>query len=345
MNPSAAAADPLHVRHERAAPAAAPVLWGLVDDRVGHTGQVLGVLARLNTPYLIKRLEFTRWAALPASVLGPSLRGVDRATRAALAPPYPALVIAAGRRMLPVLRYIKRQSPSTRTVYLMKPELDRDLDLVVVPAHDAVPNAPHHHTTLAPLHATTPELLALAAREWEARFAHLPHPRVVLSIGGSTQQGSYRPEHWHELLRRAILLAGARGSLLITTSRRTPAQALPILSAIPDGVPHSFYRWEAHSENPYHAMLGLADAVIVTGDSLSMCTEACVTGKPVFIYAVPEVAPAKHRALHQTLYSHGLARPLDDHACLGWRPDDPLNDLEPVAHTIRHRFAELFHHA
>jgi hypothetical protein len=33
-------------------------------------------------------------------------------------------------------------------------------------------------------------------------------------------------------------------------------------------------------------MLALADAIIVTSESISMITEACAAGKPIFMFAV-----------------------------------------------------------
>jgi hypothetical protein len=41
-------------------------------------------------------------------------------------------------------------------------------------------------------------------------------------------------------------------------------------------------------ENPYYGYLALADQFIVTGDSVSMMTEATATGRPVAIYRSAE---------------------------------------------------------
>lgn len=119
-----------------------------------------------------------------------------------------------------MLRYIKKQSPDTHTVYLMRAEIDRNIDLMVVPEHDGVTANEHTITTLAPLHAVTPEALAAARIAWEPQFANLPRPYVMLSLGGATKRGRYTAAQWREILQRATALAGS-GSLLITTSRRT----------------------------------------------------------------------------------------------------------------------------
>ncbi len=315
-------------------------VWGLVDDRTGHTGQVFGVIAKLGVPYALKRLEYNALVHLPTALLGATFATLDRGESAPIAPPWPSLVIAAGRRTVPILRAIKRHSPMTRTVYLMWPEVARDIDLIAVPEHDAARQQANVITTLAPLHAVTSETLAAARLAWAPQFAHLPRPYIGLCIGGNTKQGRYNAAQWRDLIQRATKLAGD-GSLLITTSRRTPPEAIDVIRPLLQ-TPHLLHRWDTDKDNPYLGILACADGIIVTGDSLSMCAEACASGKPVFIYATETVAPPKHRRLHQALYQRGMARPLDNLAALDWTPTAPLDDVGRVAAEIRSRFAEIF---
>ena len=316
-------------------------IWGLVDDRTGHTGQILGVITKLGVPYALKRLEYNSFAKLPTALLGATTVHVMKSQSASLNPPYPSLVIAAGRRTLPVLRAIKHLSPTTRTIYLMWPETTRDVDLIVVPEHDGAPDGERIIKTLAPLHAVTANTLAAARKEWAPQLAHLPRPYIGLCLGGATKQGGYSPAEWRDVITRAQILA-RDGSLLVTTSRRTPPEALAMGELILKP-PYLLHHWDTAKDNPYLGILGLADALVVTGDSLSMCAEACVSQKPVFIYASDAVAPPKHQALHQALYARGLARPLDNRATLNWAPPaDGVDDISYVANEIRRRFPEAF---
>ncbi len=81
--------------------------------------------------------------------------------------------------------------------------------------------------------------------------------------------------------------AAGDGFLYISTSRRTPPAVIDYLQqALPDNA--RLYCWSADaSENPYHALLGLADRFIVTGDSMSMMIEVARLGKPLAIFALP----------------------------------------------------------
>ena len=89
------------------------------------------------------------------------------------------------------------------------------------------------------------------------------------------------------------------------------------------------------AENPFFAFLGLSDAMVVTGDSTSMCSEACATGRPVYIFAPPGNTAPKHQHLHQRLYELGYARPLSGEFDTWNYP--PLNAADMIARTIRER--------
>ncbi|HKA16151.1 MAG TPA: ELM1/GtrOC1 family putative glycosyltransferase, partial [Myxococcota bacterium] len=85
--------------------------------------------------------------------------------------------------------------------------------------------------------------------------------------------------------REASELAARRsGSLMVTTSARTPPETADALFGAVSG-PAYFYRWTPDAaSNPYYGLLGLADEIVVTADSISMMTEACATGKRVHLY-------------------------------------------------------------
>jgi mitochondrial fission protein ELM1 len=315
-------------------------VWGLVDDRTGHTGQVLGVISKLGLPFILKRLEYNWKTALPSALLGASLATLHEKRSAPVGAPWPKLVIAAGRRTIPIARYIKKKSPQTVIVYLMWPGNAKAFDLIAVPTHDGVEASANIITTIAPLHAVTPETLAAAREAWLPRFTNLPRPWIAVTIGGNTKQGNYGAKDWRELVSRARALVPT-GTLMITTSRRTPKEAIAIIEPLLAGSSYLLHRWDSDKDNPYLGLLGCSDAIVATGDSLSMCTEACVSAKPVFVFAPAHVIPKKHAKLHQSLYEQGLAKPLDTDASLDWKPALGLDDAGMVANAIKSRFPQI----
>jgi mitochondrial fission protein ELM1 len=315
-------------------------VWGLVDNRTGHTGQVLGVIGKLGLPFILKRLEYNWKTHLPASLVGASLITLNQHRSAPIQAPWPALVIAAGRRTIPIAHYIKKKSPNTVIAYLMWPGTAKGFDLIAVPKHDRHHAGENIIITIAPLHAVTPETLISAREAWLPRFQHLPRPWVAVTIGGNTKHGSYDAKDWRELITQARDLAPT-GTLMITTSRRTPPEALDIIAPLLADGSHVLHRWDLDKDNPYLGLLGCADAIISTGDSLSMCTESCVSGKPVYIFAPEHVIPNKHARLHESLYEKGLAKPLDNHASLDWKPSGGMDDAGLVAAALKARFPQI----
>ncbi|KIL98534.1 DUF1022 domain-containing protein [Paramagnetospirillum magnetotacticum MS-1] len=313
-------------------------IWVLADDRAGNVAQCLGVAEALGRSFAVKTLRYDRLARLPNLLRGAGLTGVTDESRAGLAAPWPRLVIAAGRRTAPVARWIKRQC-GARLVQIMDPGFPGrgDFDLIVSPAHDGRKAGGNVMAVLGAPHRVTPQRLAAEAEKWAPAFAHLPRPWVAVIVGGATKNRPF-PAEMAETLGRSVarLAAKAGGSVLLTTSRRTGAnQETALAAALPE--PRWLHLYSQGGENPYFGFLALADAIIVTGDSVSMCCEACAADAPVFLWAPEGWVAAKHARLHAQLYQAGLARPLDGAASLeGWeRPR--LNAAQEVARVIRER--------
>jgi hypothetical protein len=314
-----------------------PLIWVLADDRAGNRTQCLGVAEALGWPFVVKDIAYEVWAGFPNIVRGVSFFGVTATARQTLIPPWPDVVIAAGRRTAPIARAIKKRSQGrSALVQIMDPGWGGadDFDLIAVPNHDCIPLRPNMMAMTGVPHRVTSAALEAAAARWRDRFKGYPKPWIALIVGGSTRRRIFTEAMARELGGIANALAEDRnGSLLITTSRRTGAAANALFEEIT--VPWFVYRWGDGGENPYLGFLALADAIIATGDSVSMCSEACATAAPVYIYAPIALITEKHARLHRELYDKGFARPLRppfepwSHA--------PLNAAPIIAAEIRKR--------
>ncbi len=309
-----------------------PRTWVLADERPGHAHQALGVAEALDWPFTTKPIVHGPLAGLPNGMLGSTTLGLSKASRAALTLPWPDLVIAAGRRTAPVARWLKRQCPRSFLVQLMWPGSAKGFDLLVVPEHDDVPDHGSLLRTIGPVHRITPARLAAAAATLAPRLTDLPRPWIACLIGGSSRHVPFAGTDAAALGTAASALARAKGgSLLVTTSRRTGACEDVLARAL--AAPHLLHRWQAEGDNPYLGILGSADAVVVTGDSASMCTDACALGRPVFLYRLAAGTPTKLARLHQRLEQLGHLRPLG----AAW-PEvvpPPLHPAAAVAAAIR----------
>jgi mitochondrial fission protein ELM1 len=95
--------------------------------------------------------------------------------------------------------------------------------------------------------------------------------------------------------------------------------------------------WDGSGENPYFAYLGLADHIVVTADSVSMVSEACSTGKPVYVVEL-EGGSQKFRRFHEGLRSDGITREFTG-VLANWRYA-PLDDTQRAAAEVRRRLAQ-----
>ena len=116
-----------------------------------------------------------------------------------------------------------------------------------------------------------------------------PRPDITVFVGGNSGPYLFDRRSASDLARLAQEMAiETGGSLLVTTSARTQREAYDALTSELTR-PSKLHFWTKDSiENPFFGFLGLADRVIVTGDSVSMMTEACFTGKPVYLYDTGE---------------------------------------------------------
>ena len=132
-----------------------------------------------------------------------------------------------------------------------------------------------------------------------------PMVRAVL-IGGASRTHRFGAATARRLAEQLATLSRLEGAgLAVTLSRRTPPEAGGILRQALDRLPS--YVWNGEGENPYFGLLGTADAVVVTSDSVSMTSEACATGKPVYVAAV-EGGSKKFAEFHAVLAAEGYAR-------------------------------------
>lgn len=279
-------------RAEATAAGGEPRVWALLGRHVGDNGQVLALGRALGWPVEGKRLFYNRRYKWPSVLLGASLLSLDRSRSSRLEPPWPDLVVAGGRRSVPVAWWIRKRSGGrARLVYVGgRPRAPLALfDLVITGPQYRLPFRPNVlHTTL-PLNRIDPDRLAREAGRWTPCFADLPRPFVGLLVGGDIRPWVLDAAAAARLGREASALAlGLGGSLLVTCGPRAKAAAVDALfGAI--RCPAHLHRWRPDDgDNPYVAYLALADRFVVTGDSASMLAEACATGKPVAIAELPE---------------------------------------------------------
>jgi mitochondrial fission protein ELM1 len=276
---------------------ALPSVWTLTTEKAGDRAQIMTLATALGWPVEEKRLAFNPLYKKNNLLLGASLKSLDRKRSDRLIPPWPDLVIASGRRSVPVARWIRRQAGGrTRLVHIGRPWAPlRLFDLVISTAQYRLPARANVLVNTLTLNRPDDEALAAAAARWAPVFAPLPRPLIAVLVGGDARPFVLTTAAAAALGDQATALAARQGgSLAVTTSRRSSDPAVDRLFAhLPAA---SFrHRFGDGEDNPYRGLLALADRFIVTGDSASMLSEACRTGKPVHLFPLPEQPDRKVR--------------------------------------------------
>lgn len=302
-------------------------VWVLADPRAGTANQALGIAERLGVPFRVVPLAWSALARVPWP--WPTLAGLDAAARVRLAPPWPRLVVSAGRRSAPVSLWLGRQG--ARTVHAMRPGFGASrFDLLVLGRHDRPAPAPNVMEIVGACHRVSAMVLERARAEWQA-LAALPPPRVAVLVGGPVRAEGLDAGTARRLVPR-VLGRFPAASLLVTTSRRTGGEAARLIGETLAGSPHRLFRWGDPGPNPYLGFLAHADAIVVTGDSVSMLAEAAATAVPVFVATRER---GRHERMIESLMNAGRVRPL--RLAAQPFPVTPLDEAGRVAAAIRAR--------
>lgn len=275
-----------------ARPAApAPSVWALHDGKPGMASQVLGLAEAAGFAFLEKPLSIRPpWAWLMPQLWVAPLYAATEAGLP-LVPPWPDLVIGCGR---------------TLAAQIQDPRVGRgEFDLLFVPEHDRL-RGPRIVLTRGAIHRVTAERLAAERHRFPA-LETLPRPILGVLIGGSNRAYRLGPRRLAEI---AELIAGSLrqsgGSAVVTPSRRTGEPGFAVLRERLAGLPGAI--WDGTGDNPYYAYLAIADALLITADSVSMVSEAAATGKPVHILGLAG-GDKKFARFHESMREAGITRP------------------------------------
>lgn len=251
-------------------------LWLLTGDRPGEVAQQRALAAAAGLPY--REVQVTRLQ---------TVGGRPRFDLAALQAPWPKLALSFGKTLGAALQLREASGGQTRLVHLGRARGVRasTLDLIIPMPQDQLAAAANVLHIRMPFNFPTPEKRDGAQQSERLRAADLPRPWTAVIIGGATRQLRFVPAEIAALVADCCIHARQRGgSVLVSTSPRTPAAAITGLKEAAHGTPGEFYTFKPRDpDNPLAAYLQLADELVVTGDSASMIAECWRSGRPVWV--------------------------------------------------------------
>lgn len=323
------------VRAAAAIAASTARIMAVSDARAGNLRQAQALAQALGSSHPECCILQPRWPwrlFAPLHAPGSVDAFGDDFARLANSTPAVAVAVGCGRQAALATRLLRARG--SRAVQILDPRIDpAHWDLVVVPRHDRVRGA-NVLTMLGSLHPVDAAWLA-QAREAFASFAALPQPRTAVLLGGSSRHVRFDRMSF-ELLASRLEAALARdgGSLLLTTSRRTPRELRAALRHRYRETPGMTWLGPEDGDNPYAGMLAWADRIVCSPDSVNMISEACATGAPVHVFD-PARARGRLKSFLDDLLACGRIRAFD--ARLAPFDVEPLRETARVAAAVRER--------
>ena len=228
-------------------------------------------------------------------------------------------------------------------------------DLIILPKHDNTPkrllSKGNVFEVNGALNRINTEKIKTEVSRWKNFFKDYEKPLISLIIGGDTKNYKFNPKEFGIMVSNlSNIVNKLSGTLLITTSRRTsPECIMQIRRRI--NCDYYFYDWKWENDsknlmknplgNPYFAFLGLSDFLITTGDSMSMISEACSTGKPTYIYMPRNSMGKKHLRFCLEIIKQNYAKEFDKNTVsLEKYTYTPLNELDRTIKFIYKKLEE-----
>jgi len=294
-------------------------IWILSDDRPGTFSQSVGLAEKIGLEYRLIELKYNFLAKLPNVFFSNSLIRLKHHSKTTITDSsyLPRLIISSGRRSATIGLYIKKLSNNkTSLIQIMNPDLNfNKFDLVVLPKHDGVDESKFTNliTTIGSLTKIDEKIIAAESEKFALWFSDINKTKIALLIGGSSNKTIFDERSAKKLATMSSKVANnMNAKLLVLTSRRTEEKVANIILENLE-CDFQFFDWQTHQkENPYLAVLGYSDFFIVSGDSVSMISECCSTGKPVYIFDNNELSAMKHRKFHRDLILEKYAKNFEE---------------------------------
>ena len=314
-----------------------PSCWIFADGTIGMEVQCIALAEALEfeydkkhiKPYWLNRI-FPSLAQLPGIPLATDFKQITSQSS-------PDILITCGRRHAGASIALKRLSKGTTyTIHIQDPKISsKHFDLLIIPEHDR-PRAHNIILSNGSLTRITKSILDKEAQLIKQEVKSLIGKKVAVNIGGDTKDNQVDDQTIKKLISSLNQFStDYKCSLMITTTNRTSESLKKALTSLTKNP--NIILWTGGGRNPYAGFLGVADAIIVTSDSINMISEACSTGKPVNIFPLGKNSEKREKFIG-SLERMGLVKYFNgEYRSWGY---EPLNETARVANLINIKLKE-----
>lgn len=348
----------------------------LNDGKAGHLNQSLAVAdairrARITQGYAIEDTKVVTVdvkyksnsgrAALSAcaTFAGWRCHGCMRCMKACLEPAtyealmktYAEFIVSCGSSLSPVNVFMSKENVASNIV-IMKPSIFmglRQFKLAVIPEHDAPPKRKNVITTKLAPNLVNADTLKSDGDKLRQTARGALDKTVGFFIGGDNPEFALTKAAAADAITQLMKFCDRNGAdLLVTTSRRTSSEVESLVKEKLSKYPRCRLLVIANENNPEWTVGGILNVcrvAVVSGESVSMISEAASAGRKVVVYRLPKKtkALAKHERLLERLELEGYIsvsdpRDLDLAVTQAWNDSHPakeIRDREMIFEAVR----------
>jgi mitochondrial fission protein ELM1 len=285
----------------------------LLSNRQSNNNQAESVANIISDHYFSIKLQFTwfikfpNFIKLPLSLLIKNYKEVSEFSKDC------NIVISCGRQSARMAVDIKKSNQKnglkTKVIQILNPNLSyRNIDAVLIPYHDKIKRSDKFINF-------TGSLIYKLHRDIDKNKIDMfdcifPKPHIALLIGGASKGRSNLVTEKNiveisQNLSRICKKMG--GSILVTTSRRSPSNTIEILKKNIECSAYYYIYKNDDLQNPYYEILNNSEYVLITGDSIAMISESCNLNKSVYVYS-DHIKQKKHLSFLKELMRAGCIK-------------------------------------
>ena len=269
----------------------------------------------------------------------------------ALMKTYSDFVISCGSSLAGVNIFMSKEN-NAKNIVIMKPNIIngfRKFDLAIVPRHDAPPKRKNIVETIVAPNLVDDEALKKDSETLRKLIPGTIDGSIGIFIGGDNPEYSLTKELANAAVDNICIFADSHGlNMLVTTSRRTSAEAEKAIKEKLSDNKRCKLLVIANENNfgeAVNGILGLSKVVVVSGESISMVSEAISSGKRVVVFMPDKKKPGltKHETALRQLEKNGylaISTPenLSENLEKALNAKDPikrLSDKEKIFEAVR----------
>jgi len=264
----------------------------------------LQLVAPLIAPFMQGHLDLLKYFLTPVS-------------QEKLSREYADIIVACGSSTIALAHILKFENLA-KIISIMKPPFPYDrmsYNLLILPKHDRFTNTKQKTIRLRTALSRTNESFLKEQSNVLREHFPLSEKRIFsLLIGGDTKNYAFDGEWARKTIDAIVSLAEREDAqILVTTSRRTRRDVINMIKEKLSNESRCkllVIPTEENIENVVYGMIGIAEAVFVTEDSISMISESVQAGKKIFVLQMARTGLSKkHTSFQKNLAAEKLIVP------------------------------------